>query len=153
MQFPKLNFKEYKKTKVSWFTKNEKFFFITQTINKNSKGTNGLNKKLQKMHTEYFKVANSATSITFKSSVFKNFLVIFQNLIAFLKPQTLRIQKKQKMLQNFKIFSFNILVLKINSRVYTFTNLDKTLFFSYNCNKFLFVSIFTLFEKQIYLKN
>ncbi len=145
-------FKNYKTVKLSHFTKLEDLFFVAQSLNKNSKNSLHINQKLYKIKIKYFKTANKSAFLTFNTSVLKNYLLIYKNLIIFLKPKSIKLQKKNFLIQNFIRLKFNLLLVKINNRIYS-SSTNKTVYFLvYKNNFILLLSHFVIINKKCNLK-
>ena len=150
-EFLNLNFKEFKKIRVSSYIKNKKFFFINQTTNTNSESSKKSKYQLQKLQMKRFKITKSTASVILKDSIYKNYLMIFQNLTAFLKPLSTKIKIKKSFFENLEKLLVFVLIMKLNNKVYTAANFKNLIFFSYNCNKLLVYCLLTLFNKQLNL--
>ena len=133
----KLNSKIYKTNKTKNLIKNNIFFIYSGT---NRKTTEWIITEQELIHVnfEYYKIFNKITLKIFKNSKFKNFRSNISSLTFFIKPNLNNIRLKKLILINhFEALLFKLLAIKLNNKIYSFKQLNKTYSMNYKNNKIL----------------
>lgn len=129
-------FKNYQVSKISRFTKYENIFFISQGLNKNSNNRTIVDQSINKIKFNYFKIVNKVAHLALNRSIFKNTLMVYKSSIVFLNPETKKMQKKKFLVQNFSKLMFNLLLIKLNNKIYSIENFKLAATLSYKENLF-----------------
>jgi hypothetical protein len=130
-------FKNYQVLKISHFTKCENIFFISQGVNKNSNDRTMVDQSISKMKFNYFKVVNKIAHLTLNRSILKNTLMVYKSSIIFLNPKIKKMQKKKFLVQVFSKLMFNLLLIKLNNKIYSIENFKTAATLSYKESLFI----------------
>ena len=134
----KLDSKTYKMNKTKNFIKNNSLFFIYNGSNKKATDWTQTEQKLINVPCEYYKIFNKIASNIFDNSTFKNFKSTINGITFFIKPAlNNEIIKKRVFLTDLKFLLFKLLAVKLNNRIYSIKQLNKTYSMSYRHNKIL----------------
>ena len=132
----KLNLKDYKIIKTKTYLKNENFFFLFDSINRNSKNCVNFEQTLKTLNFKYYQVFNRLTNNVFKSSTYKNIRII-SGVTFFIKPQlnTHNLIKQRSLIAKLDLQLLTLLSIKLNNKIYTIKNFQKPNSLNYKENK------------------
>lgn len=134
----KLNSKTYKINKTKNFTKTNKLFLFYNGTNKKAHDWIATEQELKNVHFEYYKVFNKTALKTFNNSTFKNFKSTINSITFFIKPLSNNtIIQKHILLNNFESLLFKLINVKLNNKIYSIKQLNKTYSMNYKYNKLL----------------
>jgi hypothetical protein len=138
INFMKLNSKIYKINKTKNLTKTNSLFFIYNGINQKATDWINVEQKLININFKYYKVFNKVALKTFENSIFKNSKFTINSTTFFIKPSLNDINlKKHILINNFESLLFKLLAIKLNNKIYSIKQLNKTYSMTYKNNKIL----------------
>lgn len=137
--FMKLNSKIYKTTKTKNFIKTTNLFFFFNGNNKKATDWIATERDLKNIHFQYYKIFNKIASKTFNNSIFKNFESTVNGISFFIKPSLSNNStiKKHILFNNFEFLLFKLITIKLNNKMYSIKQFNKTFSMNYKNNKIL----------------
>lgn len=138
INFMKLNSKIYKINKTKNLTKTNSLFFIYNGINQKATDWINTEQKLMNINFKYYKIFNKIALKTFDNSILKNSKFTINSITFFIKPSLKDIiLKKHILINNFESLLFKLLAIKLNNKIYSIKQLNKTYSMIYKNNKIL----------------
>ena len=145
-----INLKEFKILKLKKFMKKEELLFFFQSNRLNQKDWKKIEQTLKKLKLKYYKLFNSTTTNTFKTSIYFNYSIIINNFLIILTPvfkttlfNKLFLTKELKTL-------FVLLSIKLNNKMYSLNQIKGLNNFSYKSSAF---NMFKSLEKYLKMTN
>lgn len=142
----KINIKTYKAKHITNYIKKNNFFLIMNGVNKNSINWIQTEQELQKLRFCYYQLLNKISTKKFHGSIYKKAVTVLNGSTFFIKP-CFTIIIKHTLLNNFKPLVLAILALKVNNRLYSFNQVQKTHSVYYEKNNMLVSQFFTTYLK------
>ena len=137
----KFSLKEYKKLKTKNYIKNNSILFFFSGINKNSSELIKTKQELKKMELDYYKIANKPTVKEMEKSIFSSIKYVAAGP-TFLLKQSNDSKKSsityRQLLSNFEPLLFNLIVIKLNNKIYSKEALKNVNSLSYKENFIVF---------------
>ena len=139
INFMKLNSKIYKINKTKNLTKTNSLFFIYNGTNQKATDWIKAEQKLINVNFKYYKIFNKIALKTFDNSILKNSKFTINSITFFIKPSLNDITfKKHILINNFELLLLRLLAVKLNNKIYSIKQLNKTCSVIYKNNKILF---------------
>jgi len=135
----KLNSKTYKTTKTKIFIKTTSLFFFFNGINKKATDWIATERELKNTKLQYYKIFNKIASKTFNNSTLRNFESTINGILFFIKSSSSNTAtiKKNILFNNFELLLFKLLAIKLNNKIYSVKQFNKTYSINYKDNKIL----------------
>ena len=133
----KLSVKNYKIIKTKEFFKTSNLFFFVNGINRNSFDWLIIEQKLKTIEFYYYKVLNRTTITTLNNSIYPNISSVIKGSIFLLKPQLNKNFSKHIVLNTFNPLFFELLIIKLNHKIYSMNSLKSTYSLQYKETKLL----------------
>lgn len=149
----RLTSKKYKITKTkNYLKKNNSFLFFNST-NKKSNSWSTTEQNLKKINFDYYKIFNKTSKKTLTNSIYKNVSALISSITFFVKLKS-NMQEivKLNLTIDFNNLSFILLAFKLNSKVYSSTQVKNTHVLNYKENKLLFFQ-FQISNLKLIYKN
>jgi hypothetical protein len=132
------NLKKYRVLKIKKdFKKSELIFFFNSAKIKSNKWIK-TEKQLKKLKLEYYQIFNNTTLKTIKNSIYANINQLVSGVILLIKPIYKTTQLELKAINKFLDSLFLLLVVKLNNKIYTTTQLKNFNLLSYKKTVFNF---------------
>lgn len=124
--------KTYKILKTKNYLKENDLFFFFNSISQNSNDEIIIEQNLKKVNLNYYKIFNKTSKPTLNNSIYKNSNELINSMTLFIKPVFTSIElKKSNLLNCFEPLLFNMLAIKLNSKIYSITQLKQIITFNY----------------------
>jgi hypothetical protein len=133
----KFNTKNYKKTKTSCYIKTNKLIFLFNGVNKNSIDWIYTEQSLKKMNFKYYKILNKTVVNTLKESIYRKVAASINGLTFFIKPGDNLQPLSTTLPKDFDLLLFLLLALKLNKKMYSASQIEKSSSLNYKNNKLL----------------
>lgn len=124
-------FKNYQISKISKYVANENIFLISQSVNKNSNDKTKADQSMNKIKFQYFKIANKIACLALNQSIFKNTSMVYKSSVVFLNPKIKKMQNKKNLIKVFDKIMINLLLVKLNNKIYSIKNFKISTTLSY----------------------
>lgn len=134
----KLSVKDYKIIKIKEYFKSNHLFFVVNGINQNSLDWLLTEQGLKTVGFNYYKILNRTTIKTLNTSIYINIKSVVNGSTFFIKPESNKYFIKQTILNTFNPLFFELLIIKLNNKVYTINSLKNTYSLEYKETKLLF---------------
>lgn len=130
--------KNYKIKKTKFYLQTNSLFFFYNGVNQNSDDGVFIEQSLKNMNFNYHKVFNKTSINTLNDSVFKIVKPTINGVTFFIKPSSKSKQlSKEVLFNNLEPLLFIMLAIKLNTKIYTTTQLKNTNSFKYQKNKLI----------------
>lgn len=140
------NYKTYQTRRSKEYFKNKSFFLLYHSASLNLTRWTRTEQNLKKLKLNYYKPLNKTTVKIFKDSIYKNFSSNIAGFILFLSPNSKKIKLNLSTLTKSLKSSFNLVLVKLNNKVYSTTQLKGLGSLSYNKNVF---NLYKILDKQL----
>lgn len=134
----KLTVKNYKIIKIKKYFKLSHFFFVVNGINRDSLDWLLTKQGLETVGFNYYKILNRITTKTLNTSIYLNIKSLTNGSTFFIKPKLNRYLPKQTILSTFNPLFFELLIIKLNNKVYTIDYFKNVYSLKYKETKLLF---------------
>ena len=134
----KLTVKDYKIIKTKKYIKTNDFFFFVNGINQNSLGELLIGQGLQTAGFDSYRLLNRLTLQTLDKSIYRDTHAVISGSTFTIKPLCNQHFLRQTILNTFNSLFFELLVIKLNNRVYPVTSLQNLYSLDYKQTKLLF---------------
>lgn len=130
--------KNYKINKAKSYIKTNNILFFFNGVNKDSNDWIHTEQNLKKKNFKYYKVFNKTTRKTLNNSVFDKASNTANGLTFLIKPEVkTKNLLKNTVVKDLKLLLFILLAVKLNNKLYSANQLNKTASFHYIDNKLL----------------
>lgn len=130
--------KNYKINKAKNYIKTNNILFFFNGVNKDSNDWIHTEQSLEKKNFKYYKVFNKTTKKTLNNSVFDKASNTANGLTFLIKPEIkTKNLFKSTIVKDLKLLLFILLAIKLNNKLYSANQLNKTTSFHYIDNKLL----------------
>jgi hypothetical protein len=134
----KLNSKVYKTNKTKNIIKTKSLFFFFNGTNRNAADWITTEREIKNIYFQYYKIFNKIASKIFYNSTFRNFKSVINGITFFIRPSSKNIViKKHILLNNFESLLFKLTAIKLNNKIYSVKQLNKTYSINYKDSKLL----------------
>jgi hypothetical protein len=139
----KVSVKDYKILRTKEYFKASNLFFFVNGVNKSSLDWLPAKQGLKTIGFSYYKLLNRTTVKTLSNSIYSNIKPVISGSTFFIRPQTEKNFSKQTITNTFDPLLFELLMVKLNNRVYSLTSLKNAYSLNYNETKLLFYQLNT----------
>lgn len=135
----KFNTKELKASKTQKYLKTYNFFLIYNGIHQNNRNWLLINQELYLLKLNYLKLQNKMFYKTINKTIFKNLVSSVSTVTYFIASKNKNfIKPKDTLIKKFEFFSFKIVALKFNHKIYSALEIKTVNSFNYKLNKLSF---------------
>ena len=143
-----INFKNYKIKKTKNYIKKNNIYFFFKGPNKNAKNWILIEQNLKLINFTCYKIFNKTSKKLINQSVYRNIKEAINGITFLIKPNFSKISK-EILITNFESLLFNVLVIKLNNKIYQKTQIEKNYSLNYrNTKKLLFQFKLTSLKKS-----
>ena len=133
----KLNLKNYKIEKTKKYLRASNLLFFVNGISQNSLDWLFTEQGLKTVNLNCYKVLNKTTIKTLNSSIYTKISQVIKGSTFLIKPQKSQLFLKQTILNSFNLLFLELLILKLNNKIYSANSLNNTYSLSYRETKLL----------------
>ena len=133
----KLSVKDYKIIKIKKYFKTNHLFFFVNGINQSSLDWLSVEQGLKTIKFDYYKVLNRTTVKTLTTSIYNSIKPAINSSTLFIKPKPNEYFLKQIVLNRLNSLFFELLIIKLNNRIYSVSSLKNTYSLDYIKKKLL----------------
>jgi hypothetical protein len=145
----KFTSKEYKTLKTKKYLKSRKLFFFFNGIYQNTNHWIKTEQELKNINCTYYKVFNKTSTKNFENSIYKHFKFTISSITFFIQPDKSNKLMLKKTL--FNLNSFIFLAIKMNTKIYSSSQINYLYSFYYYNNKLLFYKFLLTSIKNSFL--
>ena len=146
----KLTIKNYKIKKTKEYLKTSNLLFFVNGISLNSLNWLITEQELKTINFNYYKILNKTTIKTLNISIYTKISPVVKGLTFLIKPQKSQLFLKQTILNIFNLLFFELLVFKLNNKIYSASSLKNTYSLNYTETKLLLYQFSQTFIKTCY---
>ena len=133
----KLSVKDYKIIKTKKYFKHNSLFFFVNGINRNSLDWLVVKQGLKTIGFDHYKILNKTTTTTLNNSIYSNINSVLKGSTFLLKPHLNKCFSKNTILNTFNPLFFELLVVKLNNKLYSINSLESVHSLQYKETKLL----------------
>lgn len=134
----KFSAKNYKINKTKNYIRTNNILFFFNGVNKNSNDWIHTEQNLKKINFKYYKVFNKTTKKALNDSIYNKASNTINGITFFIKPETsTKNLLKNTIVKDLKLLLFILLAIKLNNKLYSANQLNKTNSVNYTDNKLL----------------
>ena len=126
----KFELKTYKVLKIKYYLKKNKIFFFYAVTSLNLKSWLVIEQTLKKSNLNYYRLSNTLTIKTMKTSIYTNFKQILHSLTMFVNPKPNTTLNLKKLINLEKVLT--LLNIKLNNKMYSILQLKNLNSLDYN---------------------
>ena len=127
----KLNVKDYKIKKTKKYFKNNNLFFIVSGTNRNAINWLLVKQKLKTIEFNSYQPLNNITIKALNASILTTVSLVVKGSTFFIQPQQAKLFFRQKILNTFTLLFFELLIIKLNNKIYSLNSLKNIYSFNY----------------------
>ena len=133
----KLSLKDYRILKTKRYIETNNLGIFADGVSRDSLNWLNIEQGLKKIEFDYYKLSNKTSKKTLYSSIYTNTKSIVSGPTFFIRPNSNKLLLKQTILDNFSSLSFESLLIKFNTKLYSPSVLKNIYTFNYKETKLL----------------
>lgn len=146
-----LDLKKYQILKIKKKFKNNKFFFFFKSVKLKINQWKKNEQELKKLKLKHYKLVNKITLKVFHNSIYQKLTPLVCGVILLITPSFKTSEINYDLIKKYLNKAFNLLAIKLNSKIYSNTQIKRIKSFSYKQNMFHLHKSLTRYLKTSYI--